>query len=270
MKHFYVITNNQKDPDRTTTKKIRTYLEKRGCTCEVQEQSEQGDIRTDAAKIPGETQGILVLGGDGTILQASRDTVEREIPVIGVNLGTLGYLAEIEQNRLEEALERLIQDDYELEKRMMLRGTIAGNEIDALNDIVISRKGSLRIIAYKVYVNNKKIDEPYIKSRMVKNDYKEIKVQEGYVFVLGDNRNNSLDSRYESVGLVNVDEQVSGIVKMNLTKIFKSNTVVKAFALFLIFLFAVVVDIILNIKPKKGEDGNVSGIEDRRREDNNP
>lgn len=155
MKHFYVITNNQKDPDRTTTKKIRTYLEKRGCTCEVQEQSEQGDIRTDASKIPGETQGILVLGGDGTILQASRDTVELEIPVIGVNLGKLGYLAEIEQNRLEEALERLIQDDYELEKRMMLRGTIAGNEIDALNDIVISRKGSLRIIEYKVYVNNR-------------------------------------------------------------------------------------------------------------------
>ena len=81
--------------------------------------------------------------------------MELEIPVIGVNLGTLGYLAEIEQNRLEEALERLIQDDYELEKRMMLRGTIAGNEIDALNDIVISRKGSLRIIAYKVYVNNR-------------------------------------------------------------------------------------------------------------------
>ena len=111
MKHFYVITNNQKDPDRTTTKKIRTYLEKRGCTCEVQEQSEQGDIRTDASKIPGETQGILVLGGDGTILQASRDTVELEIPVIGVNLGKLGYLAEIEQNRLEEALERLVRTD---------------------------------------------------------------------------------------------------------------------------------------------------------------
>ncbi len=155
MKHFYVITNNQKDPDRTTTERIRTYLEKRGCTCEVQEQSEQGDIHTDAGKIPRETQCILVLGGDGTILQASRDTVELEIPVIGVNLGTLGYLAEIEQNRLEEALDRLIQDDYELEKRMMLRGTIAGNEIDALNDIVISRKGSLRIIEYKVYVNNR-------------------------------------------------------------------------------------------------------------------
>lgn len=129
---------------------------------------------------------------------------------------------------------------------------------------------TVKIENNKVYVNNKKIDEPYIKSRMITNNYNEIKVQEGYAFVLGDNRNNSLDSRYESVGLVNVDEQVSGIVKTNLTKIFKSNTVVKAFALFLIFLFAVVVDIILNIKPKKGEDGNVSGIEDRGREDNNP
>lgn len=155
MKHFYVITNNQKDPDRVTTERIRSYLEKNGCACEIQEQTGQEDIHTDETRIPAETECILVLGGDGTILQASRDTVNLEIPVIGVNLGTLGYLAEIEQDHLEPALDRLIRDDYELEKRMMLRGTIDGNEIDALNDIVISRKGSLRIITYNVYVNNR-------------------------------------------------------------------------------------------------------------------
>lgn len=155
MKHFFVITNNQKDPDRVTTERIRSYLEKNGCACEIQEQTGQEDIHTDETRIPAETECILVLGGDGTILQASRDTVNLEIPVIGVNLGTLGYLAEIEQDHLEPALDRLIRDDYELEKRMMLRGTIDGNEIDALNDIVISRKGSLRIITYNVYVNNR-------------------------------------------------------------------------------------------------------------------
>lgn len=76
MKHFYVITNNQKDPDRVTTERIRSYLEKNGCACEIQEQTGQEDIHTDETRIPAETECILVLGGDGTILQASRDTVQ--------------------------------------------------------------------------------------------------------------------------------------------------------------------------------------------------
>lgn len=155
MRHFYVITNDQKDPDRTTTERISAYLKSHGCTCEVQKQSDDMGVRTDVSKIPEETECIIVLGGDGTILQASRDTVNLEKPVIGVNLGTLGYLAEIEQRHLEQSLDRLIRNDYEVEKRMMLGGTIAGEKIDALNDIVISRKGSLQIIDYKVYVNNR-------------------------------------------------------------------------------------------------------------------
>lgn len=137
------------------------------------------------------------------------------------------------------------------------------NKENLIKRVIALGGDTVKIVDNKVYVNSKKIDEPYIKSRMITNDYKEIKIQEGYAFVLGDNRNNSLDSRYEKVGLVNIDEQVSGVVKINLTKVFKSNTVVKAFALFLVFLLSVVVDTILSVKPKKGEDDNVSSVEDR-------
>ena len=75
-----------------------------------------------------------------------------------MNFGTLGYLAEVEKQNLIPALEKLMADEFQIEKRMMLDGTVFREkekvEKDiALNDIVISRSGSLRVIDFKVYVN---------------------------------------------------------------------------------------------------------------------
>ena len=67
---------------------------------------------------------ILVLGGDGTLLQAARDVVYRKIPMLGINLGTLGFLAEVDRQSIHAALDKLIADDYEIEERMMLTGTV--------------------------------------------------------------------------------------------------------------------------------------------------
>ena len=79
--------------------------------------------------------------------------------ILGINMGTVGYLAEIELPGIEAALDRLLKDEYELEERMMLIGTVkkdgAEPEEDcALNDIAITRRGSLQIIKYSIYVND--------------------------------------------------------------------------------------------------------------------
>ena len=114
---------------------------------------------TDPDGIPEDTQCIIVLGGDGTLLQAARDVVHKDIPLLGINLGTLGFLAEVDKNSVYPALDRLLSDDYELEERMMLEGKIyhgddlIGQDI-ALNDIVIGREGHLRVIRFKNYVND--------------------------------------------------------------------------------------------------------------------
>lgn len=79
---------------------------------------------TDAARIPADVDCILVLGGDGTLLQAARDIIQRDIPLLGINLGTLGYLAEIEEAGMEAALDQLLEGRYEVEQRMMLTGRI--------------------------------------------------------------------------------------------------------------------------------------------------
>ena len=76
---------------------------------------------------------------------------------MGINMGTLGYLTEIEVDRIEESLDQILSGHYMLEDRMMLDGIFDdGGENVALNDIVLSRKGNLRIIHFNVYVNGRK------------------------------------------------------------------------------------------------------------------
>jgi len=167
MKQFYIITNDKKDEGLQTTREIKEYLISKGVSCVLR--SEQSDV-------PKDTECILVLGGDGTLLQAARDTFSLEIPLIGVNLGTLGFMAEVEKQHIKEALDALVADTYTIEKRMMLDGALYYEQRDgeesvfdemeqskendnqicqahALNDVVVTRQGTLKILTYDVYVN---------------------------------------------------------------------------------------------------------------------
>lgn len=162
MDRFCIITNSDKDKELKLTGEIVSYLEAHGRQCLVQQaqRREEGPFHyTDPGLIPEGTECILVLGGDGTLLQAARDVVHREIPLLGMNLGTLGFLAEVDRNSIYTSLDQIMADDFEIEERMMLTGTVLrGNQIlgedVALNDIVISRDGPLRVVRFKNYVNN--------------------------------------------------------------------------------------------------------------------
>ena len=164
MKHFLIYTNRHKDKELATTMRICSFLELKGQRTTVRADGEDlkasgaCDREEPPADIPRDVDCMIVLGGDGTVLQAARETKKLHIPIIGVNLGTLGYMTEIEIANLEESLERLITGDYEQESRMMLNGRafFADGHTEegwALNDIVISRSGSLQIIRFNIYVN---------------------------------------------------------------------------------------------------------------------
>ena len=127
MDRFYIITNSDKDSNLAITGKITEYLKAHGRSCEVQqaERKHEGAYHyTDPSKIPDDTQCIIVLGGDGTLLQAARDVVHKEIPLLGINLGHLGFLAEVDQTSLYSSLDQLMADDDEVEERMMLEGRV--------------------------------------------------------------------------------------------------------------------------------------------------
>ena len=160
MKKVLIYANQKKDPDGKITKRVSDYLDKNGVSSDVLisdfQRTEDKDAEIDLK--PDYYDCIIVLGGDGTVLQAAREARELEIPIVGVNLGRLGFLTEIEPDKLEDSLERLIKGDFFTEKRMMLRGEVVrknGEVITSrsLNDIVISRYGGMNLINLPVYVN---------------------------------------------------------------------------------------------------------------------
>lgn len=167
MEHIFIITNEHKDPGLCVTGQIKEFINRRGkrCTVQVKESGTQNFTGyTNSAHIPEDVDCVLVLGGDGTMLQAARDTIDRNLPLLGVNLGTLGYLAEVEKGNLEAALTQVIQNEFTIEERMMLTGRIQKNgqwlpDEYALNDIALTRKGPLQIIHFDITVNGQFLKE---------------------------------------------------------------------------------------------------------------
>lgn len=150
MNNFFIISNRMKDPDFEFGGKVRDYLVSRGASCT----EAFGD--PDGKQVaPEKTDLIIVLGGDGTMLKAADDNAGGRVPLLGINLGQLGYMAEIEKEGWKEALDSVLSGDYEIEERMMLEGRSArtGETMEALNDIVITRAGKLQVVGIDVYVN---------------------------------------------------------------------------------------------------------------------
>ncbi|NSW91362.1 MAG: NAD(+)/NADH kinase [Firmicutes bacterium] len=110
-----------------------------------------------------EAQMVICLGGDGTFLKVARMVYKKNLPILGINLGNLGFLTEVEKNDIEDAIDRLMRGDYIIEERMMLEASIIrdGKVIrkdTALNDVVISRGALSRILHLKTYINGEFVD----------------------------------------------------------------------------------------------------------------
>ena len=127
MKHFLTITNIQKDEKKSFTKEVKDYIEQKGgtCLCYYSSGNKERVEQIDPKQIPEGVECILVLGGDGTLIRAARDLYHWNIPMLGVNLGTLGYLCEVERSNIRAAIDEIMQEHYMIERRMMLEGYCA-------------------------------------------------------------------------------------------------------------------------------------------------
>jgi NAD+ kinase len=111
-------------------------------------------------EIPSLVDLILVLGGDGTLISVARQVGDRQVPIVGVNLGQLGFLTEITREELPDMLDKLIAGDYKISERMMIDalihrdGKVVG-EYTVLNDAVINKGALARIIDLETYVDGR-------------------------------------------------------------------------------------------------------------------
>lgn len=166
MRHFLIITNSIKDKGLVVTGEIKSYILKKGGT--VVNMQDDTDCEADGSlkeAVLKDVDCVIVLGGDGTFLRAanSLSPLSVPIPIIGVNLGTLGFLTEVEPSNIHQMIDRLMEENYQIEDRMQLKGCIyRDGELlykgNALNDIVVSRAGFSRIIGLKIYVNDTLLD----------------------------------------------------------------------------------------------------------------
>ncbi|MBE6536768.1 MAG: NAD(+)/NADH kinase [Ruminococcaceae bacterium] len=158
MKKIFIVTNPNKDVDYAITKKTVEILKKFGAEVSMPiAERESGIVSCDYVSAPSpDAELVIVIGGDGSFIDAAAYAEQNDIPIIGVNLGKVGYLNEIEPNELE-SLSKIFTGEYKIVTRMLLGVTVTENENDisferyAVNDVVISNQEYMGISDFVVY-----------------------------------------------------------------------------------------------------------------------
>lgn len=163
MHRVYMIVNIIKDETLELTNEIIQWLHAHDCLIFI-DQKVRNCNHLEATCIEDEAEldhidFAIVLGGDGTIIHSARKLALHKIPILGINLGNLGFLAEIEQSEWQQHLQSVLDGRYEIENRMMLEALVYENgelikDSYGLNDVVISRMALSRMVGFSLYVND--------------------------------------------------------------------------------------------------------------------
>lgn len=155
MNSFLIFANPDKDVDLKLSHELSDYLDSKGAKTRIYEDDFGRELTVPDLEA---IDAVIVLGGDGTVLRAARFVGKNDVPILGINLGTLGFLAEVDADNAKKAIDRLLLGDYKQEERMMCDGETNGKVFHALNDIVITRAGFCRVIGLNIYVNGELLD----------------------------------------------------------------------------------------------------------------
>ncbi len=163
VKRIAIIPNHTKDKNYEYTKRLCRFLNgKAHIVMQAGTPAIEGAEYTAGSVYDG-ADAVIILGGDGTMLQAAEPCGESGIPVMGINLGKVGFMTEVETADMESACRKLLDDDYTVENRMMME--VCVNFADggtcthiALNDVVVYKPGA-RMLEMELYANAEKVSE---------------------------------------------------------------------------------------------------------------
>ncbi|GAX90922.1 NAD(+)/NADH kinase [Effusibacillus lacus] len=168
MRRIGIAVNQNKPSALDVTKQLVSLLEAKDAKVlvdsKVADQIGRSDLALDVDKFPDQVDLVFVLGGDGTLLGVARQLAVYDLPILGINLGHLGFLSEAEPEDLPSAVDRVLRGDYHLEKRMMIDASIIRNGQTihrniALNDIGIAKGSFGRMVTLSVYVDDMYVDK---------------------------------------------------------------------------------------------------------------
>ena len=159
MKRIAVIPNSTKDKDYRYTKMLLKILSGRAIIVMPEKDAVSGlNARFCGEDLYKDVDAVIVLGGDGTILQAAEPCGRGNIPVMGINLGKVGFMTEVEVEDMRTACDRLLASDFKIENRMMMEINVGTQKFLALNDAVIA-KPNAEMIALGLYASDEKVSE---------------------------------------------------------------------------------------------------------------
>ena len=174
MDRFLIITNEYKDPESALSKQVEAKIIAAGGSVVRCHYDDSWELRLDdgtPVRIDPECECALVVGGDGTMLHAEHELFGYDIPMVGINMGTVGYLADINAADWEGAIDELIEGSPVIEERMMLTGSLIRDDRvvfrdAAINDIVLGRN-SMHGIGIDVSVNGQLLKSYYADGMIV-------------------------------------------------------------------------------------------------------
>jgi NAD+ kinase len=168
MKTIGLAVNPTKPKAIPVTECLVELIERHGAHVFVDEESAEAigrpDLGIPQSEFPNRVEILFVLGGDGTILGFARQFAKTGLPMLGINLGHLGFLSEAEPQDLENAVQRVLSGDYCLENRLMLeaqvvRGGQVVYEAAGLNDVAIAKGSFGRMVTNRVFVDDMYVDQ---------------------------------------------------------------------------------------------------------------
>ncbi len=163
IKKVGIIANIAKEKSPACTAQLRDWMVARGIEVYLEERIAAmigAPHGVERGKLGSLVDLLVVFGGDGTILRTARLVQERDVPIVGINLGVFGYLTEVNLGEMYSALESILAGDFQIEKRMMLDVEINGGEESprngtVLNDVVINRGNLSRIVELETTVDGR-------------------------------------------------------------------------------------------------------------------
>ena len=150
-----IYANLDRDLDCVKSGEIVKLFESRGIKCVISDNAVDyfNGKCLQISEVAAIADIMIVFGGDGTMLQVASSIIDSGTPILGVNMGNLGFLTESEQHDLSKIVDIIISGSYEIEERMVLRADVQGNEYIAINEVSIARSRTEHTIDIEIFVD---------------------------------------------------------------------------------------------------------------------